>query len=71
MDLITYRRTHKLTQEALADRIGVSQPAYARYEAGQRVPRPAIMARIVEATGGAVTVSDLYRAPQARAQAAA
>ncbi|WP_041604758.1 helix-turn-helix domain-containing protein [Tistrella mobilis] len=70
MDLITYRRTHKLTQEALADRIGVSQPAYARYEAGQRVPRPAIMARIVQVTGGAVTEADMYRAHVARAAAA-
>lgn len=55
----------------LARMIGVQRMSAYRYRKGQRVPRPAIVARIVEATGGAVTVSDLYRAHQARAQAAA
>lgn len=47
-------------EEAFAARIGTSQAAVNRYRHGQRVPRPGVMARIAEATGGAVTANDFH-----------
>ncbi|MBP2228020.1 DNA-binding transcriptional regulator YdaS (Cro superfamily) [Azospirillum agricola] len=50
-------------EEAFAALIGTSQAAVNRYRHGQRVPRPRVMARIAEATGGAVTANDFHDLP--------
>lgn len=47
-------------EDAFAASIGTSQAAVNRYRHGRRVPRPAVMARIVATTGGAVTANDFH-----------
>lgn len=58
-----------VSQSELARRVGVSQASVARYAAGIRCPRPAIMDAIARATDGRVQPRDLVDAwIQARAQ---
>lgn len=66
MKLLEWRLSQNPTpsQAEAALKIGVSQPAYCRYENGESIPRPDIMARIPVATDGAVNVADFYDAPQ-------
>ncbi len=45
-----------------SEKVGVSEVSMGRYAAGKRVPRPAILRRIVEASGGAVTANDFISA---------
>ncbi|CAO3413285.1 helix-turn-helix domain-containing protein [Azospirillum doebereinerae] len=47
-------------EDAFAASIGTSQAAVNRYRHGLRVPRPPVMARIAQATGGAVTANDFH-----------
>lgn len=49
--LIRYRTQHQLSQTALARRIGMSQPAIARLEAGEHDPRPATLFRLSRELG--------------------
>lgn len=51
------RMEHKLTQEELAKRVGVSQPAIAQYEAGTATPRLYVTIRL--ATALSTTVENL------------
>ena len=46
-----YRRQKGLTQEQLAEIIGVDKTAISVYEAGKRLPREDRMARLAEALG--------------------
>ena len=46
--------------KALSARLGVSKQSIALWASGKRMPRRDAMARILEATGGAVTVNDFY-----------
>jgi transcriptional regulator with XRE-family HTH domain len=55
--LTAFRRRHNLTLAAFAERIGVGKSAVYKWETGA-CPRPAMMARIVAATNGAVTAND-------------
>jgi transcriptional regulator with XRE-family HTH domain len=48
-----------VTQKQLADRIGSTQSAIAKYLAGQK-PRDPYMDRIYRETGGEVTANDFY-----------
>lgn len=48
------------TRTAFAARIGVSRRTLARILSGERAPRPEIARRIVEATGGAVSLEALF-----------
>lgn len=57
-----YLHENNLTLETFADRIGVSHASVSRYVAGKRLPDPAIMGRIREATDGAVQPNDFYGA---------
>lgn len=50
-----------------AKQIGVTAEAVRLWEIGRRMPRRAVMARIAEITGGAVTPADFYAAPEAAA----
>ena len=59
MTLRKYLGESGLSQAALARRVGVSQSAIARYVAGIRCPRPAIMDAIARETQGLVQPRDL------------
>ena len=59
MTLTEYLDLHAPDRAAFAARIGVTREAIRKYEAGERVPRPAIAKAIKLATGGAVTPDDL------------
>lgn len=54
--LITCRQKLGLTQSEAAERIGVSQPAYQRYEAGVRTPS----IQVVKEMAKAFNVSEAY-----------
>ncbi|MBT2379043.1 helix-turn-helix transcriptional regulator [Streptomyces sp. ISL-111] len=54
-----HRRTAALSQEQLADRIGVERRTIQRYEAGSRDPRYTDILLIARALGA--TVADLVR----------
>lgn len=60
MTLSDYLETHDLNAAAFAKKIGVTTATIWRYARGHRIPRKAVMARIVEATGGAVQPQDFY-----------
>lgn len=60
MKLRLYLIDHDMTCDAFARSIGTSSEAVRRYAAGQRVPRPAVMQKIIEATKGAVGPGDFY-----------
>ena len=52
--------------EAAADfheRIGVTRQALDRYRKGERIPKPAPMAKIYAATDGAVDPNSFYKLP--------
>ena len=60
MTLAEYRKIKGLSLGVMARLIGVrSRASIQRYERG-RIPRRAILARIVEATAGEVTAADFY-----------
>jgi transcriptional regulator with XRE-family HTH domain len=63
------RERAKLTQAELAARAGTSQPAIARYEAGQAIPRFDTARRLVEACGEKLRVELAHESPQRRAAA--
>lgn len=56
-NLATYRMQRKLSQEELAKRVGVSQPAIAQYEAGTAVPKLYVTIKLADALG--VKIDDL------------
>lgn len=60
MKLHEYLSERGLTLEAFAKVIEVDVSTVSRYARGDRTPRPAIMRRIGEATGGAVRPQDFY-----------
>ena len=60
MTLEKYMRAHGYTDNKFADQIGVSRVAVTLYRNGLRIPRPAVMERIVDATDGQVKPNDFY-----------
>jgi transcriptional regulator with XRE-family HTH domain len=50
------RRQSGLTQRALAERAGTRQPTISAYETGHKIPSAATLERLVQATGGHLTV---------------
>jgi transcriptional regulator with XRE-family HTH domain len=58
MKLSDYLEALGETHESFAQKIGVSQVAISRYANGQRLPRPHVLAAIIEQTKGAVTAND-------------
>ena len=61
MTLKAYLSAQGFTYEAFANRIGVANASVVwRYANGLRMPRTAVMHRIVKETGGAVQPSDFY-----------
>lgn len=55
MTLQTYLKKHGISIRQFADLIGVRRESARRYAAGERVPRPTVMRRIRDVTGGKVT----------------
>lgn len=53
--------------ESLAGKAKVSVSAIYNYASGYRRPRPEIALRLVKATGGKVTLEDLYTVPRKEA----
>lgn len=70
MKLETYLRQNGVSHAAFAEQIGTSQAAVSRYASGARIPRPAQMARIASATGGAVSANDFMMADLSEGEAA-
>ena len=62
MKLEKYMRENVLNDAQIAERIGVTKMAVYWYRRGRRFPRPEVMMKIVEITGGAVQPSDFYAA---------
>lgn len=59
MKLDQYLAINGLTDDAFAQTLGVAHRLTVnRYRRGLRVPRPSIMRRIAEVTGGQVTAND-------------
>jgi ribosome-binding protein aMBF1 (putative translation factor) len=58
LQLVTYMRSHNLSQEWLATKIGKSQSTTSRYLAGKIVPDVRTANKIALATGGAISPSD-------------
>ena len=65
MDLRSYLDDQKIPVSQFAADVRVSVAALHRYLAGQRVPRPEIMRRIITASGGAVRPDDFVLATAA------
>lgn len=60
MNLADYLTREGIALKQFAGQIGVSAEAVRLYVERKRMPRPGVMAKIVEATNGAVTANDLY-----------
>lgn len=51
IQVVGYRASHNLTQEGLAAKLGVKQPAVARLEAGGHAPSVMMLRRLAEKLG--------------------
>lgn len=60
MTLEKYMKANGYTDNKFADQIGVSRVAVTLYRNGQRIPRPAVMERIMDVTSGQVNPNDFY-----------
>jgi len=60
MKLASWLSTQNVTDVDFAVRIGVSRQALWRYKAGERIPRPRIIAEIARETSGAVVAADFF-----------
>ena len=58
MTLLDYLQKHGLSQQALGDRLGLTQSTISRYVSGERMPKREHLRRIMEETGGLVTPTD-------------
>mgnify|MGYP000043957243 CR=1 FL=1 len=59
MTLSEYMDKHQMTDQKLSEKVGVSRSAITQYRLGDRMPKPEIMVRLVEATGAKVSPMDL------------
>lgn len=64
MKLDEYLTVSELSIGQFAELVGVSDVSMGRYVSGKRVPRPAILMRIVTASGGAVQANDFFAGPK-------
>ena len=58
MDLATFLKERQIRVPDFAQRIGRSRKQVYEYLAGNATPKPGVMLRIMEATGGEVTAND-------------
>ena len=70
MKLSEYFSRHDIDPAGFAGEIGVTREALRLWLAGERTPRPKLMAKIKTATRGAVTSSD-FELPESQATEAA
>ena len=63
MKLNDYLKTHNLTDSEFAQQFGCFPSVINRWKSGERIPRPAQMARLYEITSGVVTPADFYDLP--------
>ncbi len=61
MNLKSWRKSKRMTQQQLADALGVRKGAVARYESGTRTPSNKIMPLVIELTAAKVKPNDFYR----------
>ncbi len=60
MKLRAYRALANLTQQALAERLGISELSVIKYEGGTTIPSREAMLRIYQLSGGLVTPNDFF-----------
>ncbi len=60
--LTLWRISRKITQEELAQRLGVSQNTITGIERRIRIPRPRVVHALQTETGGTITAQVLYEA---------
>ena len=60
MDLRRYLNARDMPIAVFAEMLGVSVQTVHRYLNAERLPRPDVMVRIAEVTGGAVKPNDFY-----------
>lgn len=60
MKLVQYLAETAVTQKEFADKIGEKLSCINKYCLESRIPRPATMLKIFNATNGAVTPNDFY-----------
>jgi hypothetical protein len=60
MRLSDYLTKNKIEQQDFAKAIRVEPASVSRYATRKRIPRQAIAKRIVKASGGDVTLADIY-----------
>jgi transcriptional regulator with XRE-family HTH domain len=63
MTLLDYLNWKGLTQQEMADSVGVSKSYISLISNGERVPRAKIAQAIVRATKGAVSLEELFAGP--------
>lgn len=63
MTLEQWRISKGWTQAEAARQTGFDRPSWNRWELFRRLPSPPIALRIVEITGGAVTLAELFTKP--------
>ncbi len=61
MRLKDYLHQNQISYEAFAESIGYSYGGVLKWIRGDRFPRPSVIARISEATNGAVTANDFAK----------
>lgn len=66
MNLRDWRKQHGLTQQALADALGLTNSAITKYEKGSQRPRPELAKRIENFTRGEVTAASLLGLSESR-----
>lgn len=66
MLLNEYLRTQKMTQQAFAQKMGVSQAAVSFWASGQKQPSYAYLIKIRAATSGEVQPTDMLHAAELR-----
>lgn len=61
MNLNDWMKNQKLTDEKMAERLGVSRSAVTHYRSGLRMPAPQIMLLIEAVTNEEVTARDMMK----------
>ncbi len=59
MRIDEFLRDSGMSLSAFAQKAGVSEAAMSRYASGKRMPRPAVLRRIVDASGGMIQANDI------------
>lgn len=71
MELRDWLTQNEISDDAMADRLGISRQSLWRYRSGKRLPDKDMLNRIFEATGGAVTANDFVHAAPSQSETAA